>query len=102
MIRKMAVLSERGAGMTGRKNDLYSTAKARWRVAISLSMLTIYVTFILLVGFERPLLARVVVPGLTLAILLGVFIIATSCVLTWIYVSWANWRQDEEAAGPRE
>jgi uncharacterized membrane protein (DUF485 family) len=77
-------------------------AVARWRLAVTLAMLTIYVAFIVSVGFERPLLAHVIVPGLSLGILFGVLVIAASCVLTWIYVGWANWRIDEEITGSGE
>ena len=65
---------------------------ARWRVAISLTlaMLAVYVGFILLVAFDKPLLGRVLVPGLSLGILLGVLVIAVVWLLTWWYIRWAN------------
>lgn len=75
---------------------------ARWRVAVSSAMLVIYVAFILLVGFERPFLAHAVVPGLSLGILCGVFVIVVSCLLTWAYVGWANSRGDKGVTGHRE
>jgi uncharacterized membrane protein (DUF485 family) len=65
---------------------------ARWRVAISLTaaMMTIYFGFILLIAFNKPLLATIVVPGLSLGMLLGALVIVAAWILTWIYVRWAN------------
>jgi uncharacterized membrane protein (DUF485 family) len=66
--------------------------KARWRMALTLTAATVllYFGFIALVAFGRPFLAIQVVPGLSLGILLGAFVIVTSWVLTWVYVRWAN------------
>jgi uncharacterized membrane protein (DUF485 family) len=65
---------------------------ARWRVAITLTlvMLAIYVGFILLVAFNKPLLGRVIVPGLSVGILLGTIVIGVAWLLTWWYIRWAN------------
>jgi len=65
---------------------------ARWRTAISLTlvMLAVYVGFILLVAFNKPLLGRVIVPGLSVGILLGVLVIGVAWLLTWWYIRWAN------------
>ena len=65
---------------------------ARWRLAISLTlvMLAVYVGFILLVAFDKPLLGYVLVPGLSLGILLGVLVIFIAWLLTWWYIRWAN------------
>ena len=65
-------------------------AARRWRVALLLSaaMVLIYFGFIALIAFARPLLARPVLPGLTLGILLGVLVIALSWLLTWVYMRW--------------
>jgi uncharacterized membrane protein (DUF485 family) len=68
-------------------------------LVITLATLVIYLAFIISVGFERPLLARVIVPGLSLGILFGALVIVASCVLTWIYIGWANWRNDGEITG---
>ena len=69
---------------------LESIARARWRVALSLSaaMVVIYFGFIALIAFARPVLAYRVVPGLSLGILLGVLVIVTSWLLTWYYMRW--------------
>jgi uncharacterized membrane protein (DUF485 family) len=65
-------------------------ARARWRVALALSaaMVLLYFGFIALIAFAKPLLARPVVPGLTLGILLGVLVIVISWLLTWYYMRW--------------
>jgi uncharacterized membrane protein (DUF485 family) len=72
--------------------ELEGLSTARWRVAISLTlvMLAVYVAFVLLVAFDKPLLGRVIVPGLSLGILLGVLVIIVAWVLTWWYIRWAN------------
>lgn len=69
---------------------------ARWRVAIALTaaMMVLYLGFILLVAFNKPLLAVRVAPGLSLGILTGALVIVAAWVLTWIYVRWANQHYD--------
>ena len=76
---------------------LEALARTRWRVAIALTaaMLVAYFGFILLVAFNKPLMGKQLVPGLTLGILLGALVIATAWVLTGIYVFWANTRYDK-------
>lgn len=66
--------------------------RARWRIALTLTGATVllYFGFIALVAFGRPLLARQIVPGLSLGILLGALVIVASWTLTWVYVRWAN------------
>lgn len=66
--------------------------RARWRIALSLTGATVllYFGFIALVAFGRALLARQIVPGLSLGILLGALVIVASWILTWVYVRWAN------------
>ena len=69
---------------------------ARWRIAIALTiaMMVLYFGFILLVAYAKPLLGRLVVPGLSLGILLGALVIVAAWVLIWIYVRWANTHYD--------
>ena len=69
---------------------------ARWRIAIALTvaMMILYFGFILLVAYAKPLLAQLVVPGLSLGILLGALVIVAAWVLIWIYVRWANTHYD--------
>jgi uncharacterized membrane protein (DUF485 family) len=69
---------------------------ARWRIAIALTMamMALYFGFILLVAYAKPLLGRLIVPGLSLGILLGALVIVAAWVLIWIYVRWANKHYD--------
>jgi uncharacterized membrane protein (DUF485 family) len=75
-------------------------ARRRMNVAVSLTatMIVIYFGFILLIAYDKPLLAIPVVPGLTLGILLGAAVIVVSWALTWFYVRWANLYYDREVA----
>jgi uncharacterized membrane protein (DUF485 family) len=57
-------------------------------------MMVLYFGFILLVAYAKPLLGVLVVPGLSLGILLGAFVIVAAWVLIWIYVRWANKHYD--------
>jgi uncharacterized membrane protein (DUF485 family) len=70
--------------------DLATIARARWRIAITLSvaMVLLYFGFIALIAYAKPVLARPVLPGLTLGILLGVLVIVVSWLLTWYYMRW--------------
>ncbi len=49
-------------------------------------MIAIYVGFILLVAFKKPLLGTQIVPGVSWGILLGALVIVSAWVLTLIYV----------------
>lgn len=77
---------------------LRTLAQQRWRLAITLTvaMVVIYFGFILLIAYNKPLLATRIVPGLSLGILLGALVIVASWLLTWIYVRWANTHYDRE------
>jgi uncharacterized membrane protein (DUF485 family) len=84
-------------------NTLEAVSAARWRIAISLTiaMMVAYFGFILLVAFNKPLLGRLIVPGLSLGMLLGALVIVVAWVLTWIYVRWANSHYDASVQGLR-
>ena len=73
-------------------------AAARFRIAILLTaaMVLLYFGFVSLVAYNKTLLARLLVPGLSLGILLGALVIVLSWVLTWVYVRWANEHYDPE------
>ena len=77
---------------------LRALAAAHWRIAIALTaaMVAVYFGFILLIAFNKPLLARLVRPGLTLGILLGAVVIVCTWLLTWVYIRWANTHYDAE------
>jgi uncharacterized membrane protein (DUF485 family) len=75
---------------------LRTLAARRWRIALTLTavMIAIYFGFIALIAYDRPLLATLVAPGLTLGILLGALVIVVSWLLTYGYVRWANTHYD--------
>lgn len=77
---------------------LRNISSRRWRLALALTaaMIAIYFGFILLIAYNKPLMGRLVMPGLSLGILLGALVIVLSWVLTWIYVRWANTHYDRE------
>jgi uncharacterized membrane protein (DUF485 family) len=79
-------------------------AAARWRIAIALTlaMMAIYFGFILLVAYNKPLLTRVLVPGLSIGILLGASVIIAAWVLMFVYVYWANNHHDAAVQTIRE
>ena len=66
------------------------------RIAVSLTalMVAIYFGFILLIAYDKPLMGRLLTPGLSVGVLLGALVIVLSWVLTWIYVRWANTHYD--------
>ena len=63
---------------------------------LSILMLFIYLGFILLVAFDKPLLAQKIGGGtISLGIVLGLGVILSAFVLTGVYVVRANGRFDE-------
>ena len=85
-------------GQRRETETLEELASRRLRLALTLTavMLVVYFTFILLIAFDKTLMAKKLTDGLSLGILLGVVVVLTTWVLTWIYVGWAN-RQYEPA-----
>ncbi len=79
-------------------------AAARWRVAslLTLAMMAVYFGFILLVAYDKPLLSRVIVPGLSVGILLGALVIVAAWILMFVYVVWANRHNDAAVQTARE
>ncbi len=73
---------------------------ARWRVAIALTaaMMFLYFGFILLVAYNKPLMSREIVSGLSVGILLGSLVIVASWLLTYVYVRWADRHYDARVA----
>jgi uncharacterized membrane protein (DUF485 family) len=84
-------------------DELKALDSARWRIAVSLTaaMMFVYFGFILLVAYDKPLLTRTVIPGLSVGILLGALVILAAWVFIWIYVRWANDRYDAGIAALR-
>ena len=83
--------------------SLAELSRHRWHVALALSavVVTVYFGFILLVAFNKPLLATRLVPGLSLGILLGLLVILAAWLTTWIYVRWANAHYDQQVRALR-
>ena len=75
---------------------LADLARTRWKVQVALTalMVAMYFGFILLIAYNKPLLARLIAPGLSFGILLGALVILFSWLLTWVYVRWANTHYD--------
>jgi len=75
-------------------------SRQRWQVAVALSavMVAVYFGFVLLIAFDKPLVAELVAPGLSLGILLGALVIVATWIVTWIYVRWANAHLDRRVS----
>jgi uncharacterized membrane protein (DUF485 family) len=89
--------------MSDTQTHLTRVAAARWRLALLLTALMtgLYVGFILLIAFNKPLLGTILMPGLSLGILLGVLLIITAWALILIYVRWTNTHYDHRVADVR-
>ena len=76
------------------KNPQYQELKAkrsRFGWWLTLAMMVVYYGFILLVAFDKELLAKKIGAGVTsLGVPMGVGVIVLTIVLTWIYVRRAN------------
>ncbi len=90
--------------MTDRDMELRALGAARWRVALALTaaMIALYFGFIALIAFGKPLLGRLLAPGLSVGIVLGALVIVCSWLLTWVYVRWANDHYDVRLKGLRD
>jgi uncharacterized membrane protein (DUF485 family) len=90
--------------MTDQHDRLQQLHRARWRIALALTaaVVVVYFGFILLIAYRRDLLAKLLLPGLSVGILLGALVIVASWLLTWSYVRWANSTYDAELERIRE
>lgn len=72
--------------------------RKRWSVSIVLTCLLflLYYGYVLVVAYNKPLLAVRVGTYTTLGIVLGALTIVGSWLLTVVYVVWANTRYDRE------
>jgi len=89
--------------MSDSHGHLTRVAADRWRLALVLTavMTSIYVGFILLIAYNKPLLGTILMPGLSVGIVLGVLVIITAWVLILIYVRWTNTHYDHRVADVR-
>ncbi len=96
--------STRHSAQASNHAALEALALSRWRIGLSLTaaMTVIYVVFILLVAYGKEVLGRVIVPGLSVGIALGVLVIISAWVLILIYVRWANTHYDHRVASIRD
>lgn len=78
---------------------LRELVRRRWRLAIILSAIVIiaYFGFVILIAFDKTLLATRIAPGLSLGILLGALVIVITWLVTWYYVRWARVHFDDDA-----
>jgi uncharacterized membrane protein (DUF485 family) len=90
--------------MSDSHDRLRQLHQARWRLAFALTgaVVVVYFGFILLIAYRRDILARLILPGLSVGILLGALVIVASWLLTWFYVRWANTTYDTELERIRE
>ena len=77
---------------------LLSRQRRRIAVALSAVMILVYFGFVLLIAFDKPRVAQLIAPGLSLGILLGALVIVATWIVTWIYARWANNHMDRRVA----
>jgi uncharacterized membrane protein (DUF485 family) len=84
-------------------DDLHRLAADRWRIVSTLTtaVIVLYFGFILLVAWGKPLLGVILIPGLSVGILLGAFVIVAAWMLMLVYVRWANRHHDTGIAAAR-
>ena len=77
---------------TQRADEVLVRARAHRRAALGILAVNsgLYATLILLIAFGKPLLARLIAPGLSVAIVFGALVTVAAWLLTLIYVRWAN------------
>ncbi len=78
------------------EHDFKGLVRKKWSVSLSMTalMLTIYFGFILLLAFNQGVLAQKIGEHMTLGIPIGLGVILSACVLTGLYVRWANTSYD--------
>ncbi len=75
-----------------------SARRLRLALLLTIAVMAVYFGFILLVAFDKELLATPVTSGLSLGIALGAFVIVFSWLSTWFYVRWMNRNYDAALA----
>lgn len=89
----MSGSEEAAAGAARKLRDL-SALRLRLALLLTAAVMVAYFGFILLVAFDKPRLAALVAPGLSLGIALGALVIVLSWLSTWVYVRWMNRNYD--------
>lgn len=66
--------------------------KKKWRMSLLLTfiMLIIYFGFIMLIAFDKPFLAKLIGPDITLGLPIGIGILIVTWLLTGVYIFWVN------------
>ena len=79
-----------------------SALRLRLALLLTGAVMAVYFGFIALVAFDKPLLAALIAPGLSLGILFGALVIVFSWLSTWFYVRWMNRNYDDALARLRD
>jgi uncharacterized membrane protein (DUF485 family) len=90
--------SEDNASEAAGKLRELSARRFRIALVLTIAVMAVYFGFILLVAFDKELLAGLVAPGLSLGILAGALVIVFSWLSTWFYVRWMNRNYDDALA----
>ena len=79
---------------------LREVARRRWRIAIGISALMTaqFFGYVFLLLFAKDAADHLLLPGLTVGITLGWLVIIVACVVTVLYVRWANRHLDTHIA----
>jgi uncharacterized membrane protein (DUF485 family) len=88
--------------MDDRHHRLRALATAQWRIVLAAAMVAIHLGFVLLIAYNKPLLGKLSVPGVSISIPSGALVIVASWLLTWVWVWWANTQYDAELQNLRE
>lgn len=86
-----------GRSVVASPSDSPSSAHVPRRVVpfiLSGTMLVVYLGFILLVAYDKPLLGQTITPGLSWGILLGALVIVATWGITFICVRVADAEED--------
>lgn len=84
--------------------DFKKLVSTRWSVSLVLLFLVfvVYYGYILLIAYNKPLMATKIGEYTTLGIPIGIAVIVLSWILTYIYVIWANNKYDNEVKRLKE